>query len=211
MFADFPYKCLDGVKAYYLKHEKASYNQDLNMVFFTEVPDGKVPANMAVVLECDAVQNDFSSTKTVLNRLLPLLPGGEGVPPENSLVNVSEHILRGYVSMNGSLEDNNKSTMYVLSFGDNKQKLGFYHYSKDNMTPNKAYIDTQVALDDYPQAATVSFTFGKGSGGDTDNVTFHEIVVDDDYSPIYDLLGRQMTGNLPKGIYIRNGKKFVVK
>ena len=208
MYADFPYKCLDGVKAYYLKHEKASYNQDLNMVFFTEVPDGKVPANMAVVLECNAVQNDFSSNKAVVNCLLPLLPTGEGVPQENSLVNESEHFLRGYVSVNGSSRDNNKETMYVLSFD---KSLGFYHFNNAKMTPNKAYLDTQVALDDYPNSASVTFVFGKDNTENTNKIITHNIFVDDDDAPVFDLIGRQMVGDLPKGIYIRNGKKFVVK
>ena len=208
MYADFPYKCLDGVKAYYLKHEESSYNQDLNMVFFTEVPDGKVPANMAVVLECNAVQNDFSSNKAVVNRLLPLLPTGEGVPQENSLVNESEHFLRGYVSVNGSSRDNNKETMYVLSFD---KSLGFYHFNNAKMTPNKAYLDTQVALDDYPNSASVTFVFGKDNTENTNKIITHNIFVDDDDAPVFDLIGRQMVGDLPKGIYIRNGKKFVVK
>jgi hypothetical protein len=202
MYADFPYKCLDGVKAYYLKHEEATYDQELNVVYFTEVEGGKVPANMAVVLECDAVQNDFTTTKTVLNRLVPLT---ETVAP---IINEGEHFLKGYVSVNGDTRANNKETMYVLSFG---KTLGFYLYSKDNMNPNKAYLDTRVALDDYPNSSSVTFAFGRDTEGETNKITTHNVMVDDDYAPVYDLLGRQMVGDLPKGIYIRNGKKFVVK
>lgn len=151
MYADFPYQCLDGVKAYYLKHEEATYDQELNVVYFTEVPNGTVPANMAVVLECDAVQNDFTATKTVLNRLLPLT---ETVTP---IINEGEHFLKGYISVNGSTVPNNKETMYVLSFG---KTLGFYLYSKDNMNPNKAYLDTRVALDE-SQTQGAKFAFGR--------------------------------------------------
>ncbi len=204
MYADFAYQCLDGVKAYYLKHEEATYNQELNMVFFTEVPGGKVPANMAVVLECTDVQNDFTSTKTVLNRLVPLLD--KDAPAQ--IINEGEHFLKGYVSVNGSKVANNKETMYVLSFD---KSLGFYLYNKDKMTPNKAYLDTRVALQDYPNAATVTFAFGRDSQGETNKITTHNLMVDDEYAPVYDLLGRQMVGKLPKGIYIRNGQKFVVK
>ena len=204
MYADFAYQCLDGVKAYYLKHEEATYDQDLNMVFFTEVPDGKVPANMAVVLECTDVQNNFTSTKTVLNRLVPLLD--KDAPAQ--IINEGEHFLKGFISVNGSKVSNNKETMYVLSFD---KSLGFYLYNKDNMTPNKAYLDTRVALQDYPNAATVTFAFGRDSEGETNKITTHNLMVDDEYAPVYDLLGRQMVGKLPKGIYIRNGQKFVVK
>ena len=154
MYTDFPYECLDNVKAYYLKHEEATYDQEHNIVYFTEVPDGKVPANTAVVLECPAVQNDFTSTKTVLNRLVPL------VNPIKPIINEGEHFLKGYVSVNGSTVTNNKETMYVLSFKEERGKLGFYKYSKDNMTPNKAYLDTRVAPDE-TQTQSVKFAFGK--------------------------------------------------
>jgi len=30
-------------------------------------------------------------------------------------------------------------------------------------------------------------------------------------APIYNIMGQKMTGNLPAGIYIQNGKKFIVK
>lgn len=33
----------------------------------------------------------------------------------------------------------------------------------------------------------------------------------DTLAPVYNLLGQKMTGNLPAGIYIQNGKKFIVK
>ena len=155
MYADFPYQCGEGVKAYYLKHEEATYNQKLNMVFFTEVPNGTVPANMAVVLECDAVQNDFTTTKTVLNRLVPLT---ETIAP---IINEGEHFLKGYVLVNNkNWVKNNKETMYVLSFD---KSLGFYLYSKENMTPNKAYLDTKLALEEYTESQSVKFAFGRNT------------------------------------------------
>ena len=30
-------------------------------------------------------------------------------------------------------------------------------------------------------------------------------------SPIYDVVGRQVTGSLKKGVYIQNGRKYIVK
>ena len=138
----------------------------------------------------------------MLNRLVPLT---ETVAP---IINEGEHFLKGYVSVNGDTRANNKETMYVLSFG---KTLGFYLYSKDNMNPNKAYLDTRVALEDYPNSSSVTFAFGRDTEGETNKITTHNVMVDDDYAPVYDLLGRQMVGDLPKGIYIRNGKKFVVK
>ncbi len=151
MYTDFAYQCYDDVKAYYLKGDETSYDSINNVVHFAEVPGGKVPANMAVVLECPAVQNDFASTKTVLNRLVPLT---EEVAP---IINEGAHFLKGYVSVNNSNVPNNKETMYVLSI---YKHLGFYPYSKDNMTPNKAYLDTRVSTTDDPKTASVKFAFG---------------------------------------------------
>ena len=210
MYTDFAYECLDGVKAYYLDINSDSYDEKKHLVYFSEIPKGIVPAFTAVVLECPAVQNEASnSPSAVTNRLIPLITGGPKQPEIS--INEGSHFLKGYVSVNGEKVGNNKSTMYVLSY--NTVGLGFYHYSGANMTPNKAYLDTYVPVDGYQGASTVSFVFGKDkeSLGETDKITLHEAVVDDNDAPIYDLQGRKMKGNLPKGIYVRNGQKFVVK
>lgn len=209
MFTDFPYKCIDGVTAYYLDIDREEFEHELeeHKVHFTVVPEGKVPAYMAVVLECDAIQNDFTSNKTVVNRLVPLT---EDVP---QIINPSLHFLKGYVSENNSKITNNFSTMYVLSVDDPSKEnhLGFYHYSGANMTPNKAYLDTHIDVSNNPNAAQMTFVFGKDNEGNTNKIILHDMMVADEDAPIYDLLGRKITGILPKGIYIRNGKKFIVK
>ncbi|MBQ6648352.1 MAG: hypothetical protein IJM66_05830 [Muribaculaceae bacterium] len=33
----------------------------------------------------------------------------------------------------------------------------------------------------------------------------------DNNAPVFDLYGRQMQGTLPAGIYIKNGRKFIVR
>ena len=48
-----------------------------------------------------------------------------------------------------------------------------------------------------------------GSGGTV--VGVDEISTDEPASPTYDLSGRMVNGNLPQGIFTRNGKKFVIK
>lgn len=62
MYTKFPYRCLDGVKAYVV----SSVDETAHKVVLSEIKSGEVPSNTPVVLECN-------STKPVENRLLPLV------------------------------------------------------------------------------------------------------------------------------------------
>lgn len=207
MYTDFPYQCKDGVKAYYLTKDDNENVETEHVVHFTEIANGMVPANMAVVLECPTPQNDISSTNVVCNRLIPLFTD---VP---QIINPGLHPLKGYVSVNGSTVSNDYSTMYVLSYDDPSKEnhLGFYHYSKSAMTPNKAYLEIPKVVAENNNVTVTSFVFGKDSQEETDKITVYNLFVADEDAPVYDLLGRKVEGILPKGIYIRNGKKFIVK
>ena len=221
MFADFPYKCLPGVNAYYLDIDTEEFNHEMenHVVHFTKVPNGIVPANLPVILECDAIQNEFKvkEDKTVvLNRLVPLVDTSSNPLPKVSdfFPDNKPQFLHGYVLENNkNAVVNNSGTMYVLSNDDSSKEnhLGFYHSTKSTMTPNKAYLDTRVDVSNNPVAAQMTFAFGKDNEGNTNKIILHDMMVADEDAPIYDLLGRKMTGILPKGIYIRNGKKFLVK
>lgn len=164
MFADFAYQCGEGVKAYYLPATEESYDAEEKRVYFTEISSGKVPANTAVVLECNAVQNDFSSTnKTVVNILKPILP--EAAPAQ--IVSESGNLLKGYVSVNGSTVTNDKDKMYVLSY-DNS--LGFFHSTSSTMSPNKAYLNVgTVAEQNNIDVASLRYSFGRSGIDNPDN------------------------------------------
>ncbi len=204
MFTDFSYKLLDGVKAYYLVFNE-DFTKITDRVVFTEVEGGIVPANTAVVLECPVVQN---SNGTV-NRLLPT--------NEKTELNVDEtdNFMKGYISTNGQKRTNDKDRMYVLS--SKNGKLGFYHSNNDNMTPNKAYLLAPEATKEEQEHYSKILTF---SFGNFDDMTPTEILfsnrTEDVYNlPVFDLLGRKVsngdTDGLKKGIYIRGGKKYVVR
>lgn len=166
MFADFAYQCGEGVKAYYLPATEESYDAEEKRVYFTEISSGKVPANMAVVLECNAVQNDFSSTKTVVNILKPILP--DAAP--NQIVSESGNLLKGYVSVNGNTVDNDMDKMYVLSYDNH---LGFYHSTSGTMSPNKAYLNVgTIPEQNNIDVTAVKFAFGRSgidNPGNPDN------------------------------------------
>lgn len=208
MYAPFPYKLLDGVKAYYLPLAEGVYHESTNTIEFTEIKSGIVPANTAVILEC----TNFNGPSS--NRLLPLTDE-EDIP---ELDNAGLNVLRGYLDLNSVPKvENDHDKMYVFSISDKNNKLGFYHFSKDYMSPHKAYLLLPMSLYEFEeqykeQANNAKFAFHYVPEGDPDPtvIELSNIVVDEADTPIYDLLGRKIQ-TIKAGVYIKNGKKFVVK
>ncbi len=216
MYTDFPYQLLDGVNAYYLVFDE-NFTEITDRVVFTQVTGNKVAANTAVILECDNVQNDINSTTTVTNRLLPLT---KDFPIET--VNGGLNFLKGYISVNGSTVAN-QDKFYVLS-ANKEGVLGFHPYSKPTMTPNKAYLDVRVSDQTVVEehAKNVTFYFGEPEDNSEDvnptGIELSDQIVDEDEStPIYNLNGSIVAEGkaaekmLRPGVYVKKGKKFVVK
>lgn len=74
MYTKFPYRCLDGVKAYVV----SSVDTKAHKVVLSEIKSGEVPSGTPVVLEC-------ASTKPVENRLLPLVEEPAAIAETNLL------------------------------------------------------------------------------------------------------------------------------
>lgn len=74
MYTKFPYRCLDGVKAYVV----SSVDATAHKVVLSEIKSGEVPSGTPVVLECN-------STKPVENRLLPLVEEPAAIAETNLL------------------------------------------------------------------------------------------------------------------------------
>lgn len=74
MYTKFPYRCLDGVKAYVV----SSVDETGHKVVLSEIKSGEVPSSTPVVLECN-------STKPVENRLLPLVEEPAAIAETNLL------------------------------------------------------------------------------------------------------------------------------
>lgn len=216
MYTDFPYQLLDGVNAYYLVFDE-NFTEITDRVVFKQVTGNKVAAYTAVILECDNVQNDINSTTTVTNRLLPLT---DNFP--SMTVNEGANFLKGYISVNGSSVAN-QDKFYVLS-ANKEGVLGFHPYSKPTMTPNKAYLDVRVSDQTVVEehAKNVTFYFGEPEDNSEDvNPTGIElsdqIVDEDDSTPVYNLNGTKVAEGktaekmLRPGVYVKKGKKFVVK
>lgn len=82
--------------------------------------------------------------------------------------------------------------------------VGFYKFT-ETIPANRAYL----VVDGGPSSARSYLGFG-----DDDNSTgiaMTEAMVIEGDSPVYDLSGRRVAGQPVKGIYVKNGKKVVIK
>ena len=77
------------------------------------------------------------------------------------------------------------------------------------MTVHKAYL--QVAEESVPEGANIVLTFSDPNSDDTDAITSAELSTEADADGyIYNLQGQRVNGSA-KGLYIKNGKKYIKK
>lgn len=91
-----------------------------------------------------------------------------------------------------------KTIDYVLGVVDDE--IGFYHWAGTALSPNRAYFEASKLTADVKGLALLF-----------DDATKIESVQKVQGSQIYNLAGQMVNGNLPKGIYINNGKKVFIK
>lgn len=181
MYTKFPYRCLDGVKAYVV----SSVDTKAHKVVLSEIKSGEVPSGTPVVLEC-------TSTKPVENRLLPLVEEPAAIAETN--------LLKGEIW----LKDENKTedeyrtkfdsqTMLVLS----NDELTFKNVNNTDVlaggtaTGTLTYIanNTCYLTVDSKMAEVTTFTIEKGETKETtlaglsqeaaDGVTPYKLTGDD--------------------------------
>lgn len=91
---------------------------------------------------------------------------------------------------------------YILGKHADTNKVAFYRCSGGTLTMNKAYLD----LPNANAAAALEIDFG----GETTGLTNLNVATEK-ASPVFDLSGRRVTNVLKGGLYIQNGKKFIVE
>ena len=195
LITTFPYEVQNG-KAYYINDSSiVPYGEDNGQyrVVCHEVPDNKVPENVAVILECKGA--DVAS-----NKLLPLKMGS--VTPLDGV-----SLLKGQIKVvNGTKYGD--GNIFVLSVGQSSG-LGFYKLKSGVAIPdNKAYAD----LPEEAQTAAKAITYVFGDEINDTPTTIKEMAMPEDIAghAIYDLQGRKVI-NPSNGIYIVNGKKLIIK
>ena len=106
--------------------------------------------------------------------------------------------------LSGTAKDTYTSQEDIYALGTKNGITGFYKVRSGAIVPlHKAYYKP---ASNSPQA--IFFSFGEVDATGIDEVS---VKADEDNGEVFDLQGRRMKGNLAKGIYIKNGKKFIVK
>lgn len=150
-----------------------------------KVANGKIPAETGVILKGNEGDKIYPQT----------ISESVSLTATNILLNTA----------NDTFTVPSENSYYALATLNGKTAL--YKIRSGVTIPlNKAYLSVNVT----PQQAPAAIFFGDTDGGTTG---LNEISVNADSQDraVYDLQGRRMTGNLAKGIYIKNGKKFIVK
>lgn len=149
--------------------------------------DGAIPANTGVLL---TATDDALVDQTVV--MAPATAEVQGTADGN---------LFAADAANGDYTVGAEVNAYVV--GKSGETVGFYPLSATNRTiaQSKAYLVLDQAL------SAVKFYFGG------DDVTGIEAVekAESNNAPIFDLSGRRVVKAAKGGIYIQNGKKFIVK
>ncbi len=174
----------EGVTAYYINSSKVVGDQ--TWATLEEIANDVIPANTGVILYADVEE------ATTFN----LTVGGEATAIEGNW-------LTGTAASAYITEES-----YVLS---NKNGIGLYIAELDQQGKTtwlnngfKAYLPVSATG---TTSNVLRFTFGG-------NTTAIESVLNNDAdanAPIYDLSGRRVMNTVKGGIYIQNGKKFIVK
>ena len=144
-------------------------------------------------------------TKVILTEVTDkIVPAGNAV----ILKSTATPIIMTIVSASGTLDNNDLQgssddiatppNTYMLS-KNASNVVGFYQWSGTNIPAGKAYLTL-------PSSARSFLGFGDGQ---TTTINAVKKVIADE--PIYNLTGRKVGGNPQRGIYIRNGKKFIIK
>lgn len=212
LYTKFPYKMLDGIKAYYLDimRKDEIYNEKSKKITFLEADneDKIIPKNMAVILEC-------SGTNPEGNRLLPIVDKNNSIS-EGKYVTDKNNPLKGALVVGGGLtgaqaaDKYNLRQDYVYVYSSKNGHVSFYKWTGSKVIPNnKVYLAVTKNFEGDSSTdgnAAKGYTFVWGTTTGIDNTA---VKVEED-GAIYNLQGSKVT-NPSAGVYIKNGKKIVVK
>lgn len=175
----------NGTQSYTADANTTVYKAAMNgtsSLMLTEVANREIPADKAVILK--------SSSATITL-----------TPAASITADLSDNVLKGGTTVESGYD------AYTLSKGSaGLGTVGFYKFNGASLDGSKAHLEIAQSS---PAPARGFFGFGD------DNTTAIEaptatIIVED--GEIYDLTGRRIEGQpTRKGIYVKNGQKFIVK
>lgn len=205
-----------GIDVYYLSNATHTANTNKGVVTLTEYPlqtsngvSRILPANTPVMLVVNQAASAFKTTFPEKFEYYGENPKLEG-PSLTNLMKPS--VAAQTVAKHEGTEYDNFLFGYKLLEGDDKFSVGFFHPGSGTFSINSAYL--QVAYDFLGDVINDGryFAFGNSETTAIDAIeTTAETMLQG--QTVYDMQGRVMPaqGQLPKGIYVVNGKKFVVK
>ena len=160
---------------------QAAVNSGKTAVVLTEVTGREIPAGKGVVLKSSATTITLTPTTTTQT-----LEGNE---------------LTGVDVATAA-----PSNAYCLSkeTTGSARGVGFYTYT-GTIPAHRAYLVVAGG------PSNARGFLGFGDDDNTTGISLPEAVIIEGDGPIFDLSGRQVTGQPQKGIYVKNGKKVVIK
>lgn len=146
-----------------------------------EITSDAIPANVGVLLGSESANSVC---------MIPATSEEASVDASNALGNTA-----------GQSKDLTVGECYIL--GAKNNKVAFYLTAAGTLPMNKAYLKKD-ANDNTPSSFQMVFN------GETTGI--EGILVDEDAdAPVYDLTGRRVLKAAKGNVYIKNGKKFIVK
>lgn len=187
LYLDYPVYIPQGVTAYVATTVPSLVNS-VNVISLTPISDGIIPANTGVVLKADASGYNFVETTE----------RGTSVSANLLVGNMEDTQIAGSQSV----------SYYALGYSGSSE-VGFYW-------PN----GTSSANDSFTMEGTKSFlrlngaNASKGFVFDSDGLTGLSPIISDGNNAnddrVYDLSGKRVLNPL-KGIFIKNGKQYIIK
>ncbi|MBR7018856.1 MAG: hypothetical protein IKH99_08450 [Prevotella sp.] len=132
----------------------------------------------------------------------------ENIPVGNKSAADSDNAFIGTltdIASLATLSDDGAYTNYILN--DGTSGIGFYKANGQKVAAGKAYL--QVASSSSPAKSFFGFDAFNGNSGVVTGINEVKAVGNDNV--LYNLNGVRMTSPTQKGIYILNGKKYIVK
>lgn len=176
---------LEGLKEGKGDYGESEYHVRMNSLQSAGVDGTYIPAGTGVLLKC------FGSDKTADNYFYTIGESDVNAAAESAMIGVT---------INDQQVEDTEKNIYVMSGGVFKALNG----KTVTMPLHKAYLKLENSV----QGAKLVFCFDDEATGISSLVDGSEVMGD---SQTYNLQGVRVSNAASKGIYIKNGKKFVVK
>lgn len=166
------------------------------------------PVALTIPAGVEAYTADFTDGKVMLTPIESTIPANTGVVIEGTEGTHNFAITTTEATATSALSGNkatatvaNDATAYVLAKGT--QGVGFYKLNSTDRTiqGGRAFYTVPASTE-----SAAAFIFG-GEVTGINNATINTL----GNAPIYDLTGRKVSKAVKGGLYIQNGRKFIVK